>query len=147
MRFASTALTLASGLLLGALPARGAGPIDWNAVAQEREIEILTTDEDGSTRETTVWLAVQGGQGYIRTSGSRWLANIERDPDVVVRIAGEEYALRAVAVTDPTLVESVVAVFRAKYGTSDAVLALFRSLMGAPTILRLDRPSGLSPVR
>jgi hypothetical protein len=125
--------------------ASAADPVDWNDVADVGTIQILTTNEDGSTRETTIWLVVQEGHGYIRTSGTRWLANIERNPDVVVRVEGTEYPLRAVKVTDSETYEAVTRAFREKYGWSDRLTGLFRVISGVPTILRLDPRTSLAP--
>ena len=61
----------------------------------------MTSKEDGSERETKVWLVVVDGQGYIRTSqGTTWGGNVERNPDIALRIEGSEYPLRAVFVED-----------------------------------------------
>ena len=76
---------------------------DWNALADESVIEVLTHDADGDLRETTVWVGVVDGVGFVRTSDTRWRENIARDADVVVRIAEQEYPLRAELVTDDAL--------------------------------------------
>jgi hypothetical protein len=102
-------------------------------------IQVVTKDELGAPRETTVWLAVYEGHGYIRTGGTRWGKDVRRDPDVLVRIAGDEYSLRAVPLTagDATYT-AVTDVFRQKYGFSDAALSIVRGIGGAPRIMRLD---------
>lgn len=87
-------------------PARA---IDWAVAGAERVVEIVTQDDDGSPRETKVWLVVVDGQGYIRTGGTRWWGNVERDPDVELRVAGAEHPLRAELVTDEALLQRVVA--------------------------------------
>ena len=66
-------------------------------------LRLVTTNEDGTPRETTIWLAVVDGQGYIRTGHTHWEGNIERNPDVVLRIDNAEYPLRAEFVQDPDL--------------------------------------------
>jgi len=134
-------------VLAGAISAGAEEPVDWNAVSDVDTIQILTTDEDGATRDTTVWLAVWQGHGYIRSRGTHWLANIERDPDVKVRIAGQEYSLRATPIHDAKTYEAVSQVFREKYGWQDAVLGFFRNLSGVPTILQLDPRTSLAPIR
>jgi hypothetical protein len=112
-------------LVLGASPASAEAP-DWNAVADVGTVEIVTTDQDGSTRETTIWLAVVDGQGYIRTGNTRWAANIERNPEVVLRIGETEYPLRVEHVEDEALRERVGQAFRDKHGFTDALVSLFR---------------------
>lgn len=129
-------LLLLAGLALTAGPAAAAAP-DWKAVAGVKEVKVLTTNEDGSARETTVWLLVLDGQGYLRTSPSTtWGDNVERQPDIALRIEGSEYPLHAVFVDDEALRERVVAGFRAKYGWVDGALNIFRG--SKPRIMRLD---------
>jgi len=145
LRFAVLAVAV---VLAFAAPARAAVAVDWNAVAAEETIELVTADADGHPRETTVWLAVIDGQGYVRTSGSRWLENLERDPDLLVRVNGSEHPLRAVRVSDAETREAVVAAFREKYGFTDSLLAWVRGLLGSPTVLRLEpRTSLAAPLR
>ena len=151
MRRPARALTasvwLAVGLALAAgfaaRPAR-AHPVNWNQLADIDTIEILTTDEDGSTRTTTIWLAVRKDEGYVRTGNTHWGANVDRNADVVVRMAGKEYPLRATRVTDPVVVDEVSDVFSQKYGLMDTISGVLR--IGEPKILRLDPRQGLGPV-
>ena len=125
-------LLLAS--LAAALPALAGAP-DWSALRDVETVEIVTTDADGSARETTIWLAVVDGQGYIRTGSTRWRANIERDPDVTLRIEGTAYPLRAEAVTDAELKARIAQALREKYGLADAFVGIFRG--SDPNIMRL----------
>jgi hypothetical protein len=121
-------------LLLGATPSESSP--DWNAVAQTSTVQIVTKDADGSPRDTTIWLAVVDSKGYIRTGSTHWWNNIARDPDVMMRIEGKEYALRAMAVEDAALCQRVEEAFRAKYGVSDRVVGFF--FRSVPHIMRLD---------
>lgn len=145
MRQAAFAV-LCSALAALTAPASAAAAVDWNAVADADTIQLITVDPDGEPRATTVWLAVWKGHGYVRTSGTRWLADLERDPDLLVRIGAEEHPLRAVRVHDSETREAVNAVFREKYGWSDALTGLFRGLRGVPTILRLEPRTSLAPL-
>jgi hypothetical protein len=132
LRLAVLGAALGVAMLLVPLPGLA---IDWAMAGAERVVEILTTNEDGTTRETKVWLAVVDGQGYVRTGGTRWWGNIERDPTIVLRVAGAEHPLRAERVTDPQLVAKVEAALRTKYGWSDRLIGPFR--FGDTHILRL----------
>jgi hypothetical protein len=119
--------------------ATAAAAFDWNAFADEDVVVVLTKDEDGSARETKVWLAVLDGQAYIRTGGSTWGGNITREPQIVLRIGGGDgYSdIRASVdfVKDPALRERVEEAFRKKYGAQDALVGLFRG--SDPKIMRL----------
>ncbi len=103
-------------------PPAAVEPIDWSAVADEGTPTIVTRDADGDQRETPIWVVVLENQGYIRTGDTRWFANIERDPDVVLRIGGWSYPLRAELLRDDALRESVNRAFREKYGFWDFLI-------------------------
>jgi hypothetical protein len=111
-------------------------PPDWNAVAKENTVVVLSENPDGKPHETTVWLAVVDGQGYIRTGNTSWYPNLERKPDIGVRVAGKDYDVRAELVTDDALQAKVVAAFNAKYGWSDTMVGWF--FRGKPHIVHLS---------
>ena len=112
-----------------------AADIDWQAVAAEDVVRIITVDPDGGVRERKVWIAVHDGSGWLRTSNSRWLANIRRDPDVRLRIGERVLELRAAEVTDAATRSEIDAAMRAKYGWADRMLGPFR--WRASNVLRL----------
>jgi hypothetical protein len=112
-----------------------AQPVDWNAAQTESVIEILTSDADGSLRETPVWIVVIDGAGYVRTNDSKWLANIRRGSAVRLRIAGAESPVEAKEEPDAALMQRVEAAFKAKYGLTQKLMSLFR--MREPVVLRL----------
>lgn len=126
---------LVTALLLIAGPAP-AGPPDWSAVADEETVTVITKDEDGDVRETTIWLLVLDDVGYIRTSrSSRWGGNVQRDPALALRIDGAEYPMRATFIEDEAERARIVAGFEAKYG-SNPILNWIRG--DDPRIMRLD---------
>ncbi len=132
---------ICAALLLAAPGARG-DALAWSAVANEDTIEILTHDPDGDLRETTVWVGVVDGTGYVRTTDSRWQANIERDANVTVRVAGREYDLRAERIEDAPLRARVNEVFRAKYGFTDRLLSWFGNDGGKVCFALVPRSAG-----
>lgn len=108
------ALSILAFFACATVPA-ATGPLDWAAVADVSTPVIVTVDPDGDVRDTKLWLVVVDGQGYIRTSETRWFRNIERDPNVVLRIGGAAYPLRAKLVMDPELRARINAAFYEKY--------------------------------
>ncbi len=132
----------AAGLVLGAACATlpvvkaPASELDWEAVSQVGVIEILTSDLDGDLRRTKVWFMRVDGATYLRTSDSRWLANLRRDPDVTVRVQGVDYPQRAQVVEDPRIVDGVQNATRVKYGFQNTLVGLFRT--GSIDVIRLE---------
>jgi len=132
----------AVGFTLGlAGPASATAP-DWSAWAPLEEVEVLTTDEDGESRQHTIWIAVSEGTGYLRTSQrSSWGDNLERDGQLRLRGAPGELSLRAQLATDAAEIERATAAFEAKYG---GFMSWFSGLIrGAPRIFRLSDPGSL----
>jgi hypothetical protein len=134
LRHRAAALAAAS---LAALAAQGAGAAapDWQALAGVETVEVVTTDPDGEPRTTTVWLAVVDGQGYVRTGGTRWGDDAERDPSLELAAGAERWPLRVELVEDDALRARIAEAFRAKYGWSDAMLSWVRG--SRPRIMRL----------
>jgi hypothetical protein len=124
--------------LAASAPALGPGAgTEWADFTDERTVTVTTENEDGSPRETTIWLVVMDGQGYIRTANTRWGRNVDRNPDVILRIETREYPLRAVRVADDALFQRVMTHFREKYGLQDRLTGLFRTLSGNIRIMHL----------
>ena len=138
------AKTFAALCVLLAALAASAAPIDWSALAGEETVVIKTTEADGAPRETTVWLVVVDGQGYVRTGDTHWHGNIVRDPKIGVRIADRDYAVTAEHVTDPALREKIEAAFYAKYGFSDTFVGWFTDRTKAQILALVPREPGPS---
>ena len=133
------AKTVAALCVLLAAFAASASPIDWGALAGEQTVVIRTSEADGAPRETTVWLVVVAGQGYIRTGETHWHANIAREPKIGVRIADHDYAVTAEHVTDPALREKIEAAFYEKYGFSDTFVGWFTDRTKAQILALVPR--------
>jgi len=135
-RFAVLVVTSAVFLLAPAAAlALEPAPTDWTPLAAVTEIQVLSENPDGTPHETTVWLAVVDGQGYVRTGNTSWYPNLERKPEIGVRVSGKEYAVRAEPIDDTAVREKVMAEFRAKYGWSDRMVGWL--FPGNPHIVRL----------
>jgi hypothetical protein len=121
-------------LWLAALPARAA--TQWSEYRDLETLSVVTKDEDGSRRSTTVWIAVVDGVAYLRTSSTTWGANLARDPQAVLEIDGAEIPVRVTFVEDEPTREKVNDALRAKYGFADRMSGLVR--FGRTRILRLS---------
>lgn len=115
-----------------------AGATDWTRYADEETIEVVTRQDDGSERVTTIWIVVVDGAGYIRTGGTSWGDEAERDPNVGVLRGEEREEFRVDFVEDDGVRETVTAAFREKYGFFDALISPFRG--GSPRIMQLQPP-------
>ena len=126
--------------LVGASVALGtfaatASAFDWVSYREESTVEILTVDENGSPRETKIWIVVLEEVGFIRTNDSRWLANILRGSTVQLRARGVETDVTAESTDDPAEYDRVEAAFKEKYGLMQKTMSLFRT--SRPTVLRV----------
>jgi hypothetical protein len=133
-RILAAVFTAALALAVAAVAANVA-PIDWTKFTDTQTIEILSTDEDGGQRTTTIWIVVVDRQAYIRTAGTTWGDNVERNGSLKLRETGGYRPLRAEKVLSEAEIERVVAAFREKYGTTDQVMELFR--FGERRVFRL----------
>jgi hypothetical protein len=126
---------LAAALLVATLGAAPSRAVDWSRHADRRTVTILTTAPDGERRDTTVWIVVVDGDAYVRTGGTRWGDDAEREPAVALRVDDEEIPLRAEPAGDPALRARVEEAFRAKYGWQDRLSSIVR--FGETRIFRL----------
>ena len=118
-------LALAYGLVAAAAPAAAAAP-DWAALRDVDTVVVGTADLDGSPRETTVWLVVVDGSGYVRTGSTHWGDNAVRSGELVLRALGASTPLRIELVEDEAERQRLADAFRAKYGFTDAALSWVR---------------------
>ena len=125
-RTGAALVCLTWGLALAVSGAAWAAAPDWNAAADLQTVEVLSTDEDGGSRLTTVWIVVLEHQPYLRTGGTRWGDNVEREGKLRLRLPSGEYELRAEKVLSEAEKQRVVDAFREKYGTTDAVMEIIR---------------------
>ena len=123
-------------LALGFVASTESATPDWSKWADLQTVEVISTDEGGRARTTTVWIVVVDGQAYLRTGRTIWGGNVEREGKLKLKGEPGEYQFRAEKITDPSLQEKVMAAFRAKYGTSDLVSGLIR--FGERRIFRLS---------
>ncbi|MDG2332955.1 MAG: DUF2255 family protein [Myxococcota bacterium] len=108
---------------------------DWNRLTNVQVIDVLTFDQDGALRETPVWFVLLNGEAYLRTSNSRWLENLRRDPKFRLKIEDKIYQARAEEISDQSMVEKVDIASQRKYGWQEYLINLFR--MSPPEIIRI----------
>src|SRR5262245_18260055 len=88
------------------------GVPNWDMLADEDTVEVITLYAERAERVTTIWLAVIEQQGYIRTGNTRWFANLGRYPKLRLRAAGAEYGLKSELIQDDALKTRIDAAFR-----------------------------------
>ena len=98
----------------------------WDPLTEEWFAIVLTTDPDGSLRETRVVFVVMEDTGIVRTGSTLWFANIQRDSEFRLRIGGNVYRVRAELIDDEEAQRAINAEFRAKYGLGDWLVDWFR---------------------
>src|SRR6266852_7579938 len=94
-----------------------------NRLSRLNEITITVVGrKSGRTISVPVWFVLEDGKLYllpVSGSDTQWYKNVLKNPSLRIDAGGDAAELRAVAVTDPKQVASVVEKFRAKYGPSD----------------------------
>ncbi len=109
----------------------------WLDSVDTKVVEVITLDEDGDVRKSKVWYVVIDGEVYLRTSRSKWLKNLRRDPNLLVRVNKREIPAHSEEVTSDELIEKVDAATREKYGFQERLIHIFR--LRKPDILKLTR--------
>jgi hypothetical protein len=129
-------LALVSVLALGGVASALAAEPALGGAAAEDVVTIVTRDEDGGARETKIWIVDVDGTAYVRTGGTRWFHNIERNPDVTLKSGGKELALRAKPVEDEALRARIETAFAEKYGFTDRLRGWF--VWGRSNLMELE---------
>ena len=92
-------------------------------LSRYREITITVTGrKSGRATSIPVWFVLEDDKLYllpVQGSDTQWYKNVLKNPSIRIEAGGDAAELRAVPVTDPKQVASVVEKFRAKYGPSD----------------------------
>jgi deazaflavin-dependent oxidoreductase (nitroreductase family) len=87
------------------------------------EINIRVTGrKSGRTISIPIWFVFDGDKLYllpVQGSDTQWYKNVRNHPSMQIDAGGVQAEVRAVPVTDPTQVSTVVEKFRGKYGAGD----------------------------
>ncbi len=100
------------------------GPMNFDertlkALRETDEVEIETVSAEGVVHRAIIWVVADGRDAYIRSvhgQRGRWYRELRDRPDGALVLDGHRQPIRAVAASDPTSVELVSDLFRAKYG-------------------------------
>jgi hypothetical protein len=90
--------------------------LDWADADESWSIQVVTVDPDGADRVTRIWMAVEAGEGVLRTNNSRWWANLTRDPKIRVRHRGADHLFSVKLVTEQSEKVRIDEVFLKKFG-------------------------------
>jgi deazaflavin-dependent oxidoreductase (nitroreductase family) len=94
-----------------------------NRLSRLNEINITVTGrKSGRAVSIPVWFVLEDAKLYllpVSGSDTQWYKNVLKNPSLRIDAGGDAAELRAVPVTDPKQVSSIVEKFRAKYGASD----------------------------
>ena len=121
------------GALAFALWAAPALAGDWSSWADLDTVEVVTQSVDGTERATTIWILVQDGTAFVRTSEtSDWGNEVAGAGVIALRGDSGERTVRPTLVTDAAARDRIAEGFRAKYGFQDAFIGMFRG--GTPRI-------------
>jgi deazaflavin-dependent oxidoreductase (nitroreductase family) len=87
------------------------------------EITITVTGrKSGRPISIPVWFVLEDAKLYllpVSGSDTQWYKNVLKNPSIRIDAGGDKAELRAIPVTDPKQVSSIVEKFRAKHGASD----------------------------
>ncbi len=92
-------------------------------LARYREITLSVIGrKSGRMTSRPVWFVLEGDTLFllpVQGSDTQWYKNVLHNPQIKISARGKEGKFRAVPITDPKTVKSVVEKFKAKYGPED----------------------------
>ncbi|HSY98055.1 MAG TPA: nitroreductase/quinone reductase family protein [Terriglobales bacterium] len=92
-------------------------------LSRSREIHInVIGRKSGRTISNPIWFVSDEDKLYllpVQGSDTQWYKNVLKNPSIHIKAGGAEAEFKAIPITDPKQVLSVVEKFREKYGASD----------------------------
>ena len=92
-------------------------------LSRSSEITISVTGrKSGRTISNPIWFVFEDDKLYllpVQGSDTQWYKNVLKHPSIHIKAGGAEAEFKAIPITDPKQVLSVVEKFREKYGASD----------------------------
>jgi deazaflavin-dependent oxidoreductase (nitroreductase family) len=87
------------------------------------EITISVTGrKSGRTISNPIWFMLDDDKLYllpVKGSDTQWYQNVLKNPTIRIDAGGTKFEAKAVPLTDPAQVKSVIGKFREKYGAND----------------------------
>jgi hypothetical protein len=108
------------GLRLSGEVAQSGG--DWSFTGEHGEIAIETRTPWLVPHSVTIVCAAKDGRFFVAArnpDGKRWVANVDRDPNVRLKIGDRVYEQRLVPLESPEEIATAYAAYAAKYGLPD----------------------------
>jgi hypothetical protein len=102
--------------LSGEVNQQGVG--DWSFTSDVEEIFIETVTSYWIPHSVTTWCVIVENELYVAADEpdeKRWVANVARDPNVRLKIAGKVYEQKLEPVTDDATIASIDRGFEQKY--------------------------------
>jgi len=123
----STGLKIAAGVVGGVLVLA----LGVLAASELKEVVVLTTtDADGASQETRLWVVDDADAVWLRGSPGRdWVTRVQANPEVVLERGDTRTPYTAVPVDTPEQRERIEQQMRDKYGTTDLLIMI---LEGSP---------------
>jgi deazaflavin-dependent oxidoreductase (nitroreductase family) len=96
-------------------------------IDQEKYLYLTTRGrKTGQPRQIEIWFTHHGGRFYLiaEYATSKWVQNIRAEPQVKVRVAGEEFSglARILPEDEPELTAAVQDLSRQKYGWGEGLV-------------------------
>jgi deazaflavin-dependent oxidoreductase (nitroreductase family) len=92
-------------------------------LSRSREIHVSVTGrKSGRTISIPIWFVSDEDKLHllpVQGSDTQWYKNVLKNPSIHIKAGGAEAEFKAIPVTGPKQVLSVVEKFREKYGASD----------------------------
>ncbi len=106
--------------LSGEVAEEGGG--DWSFANEHREIAIETRTPWLIPHSVTTFCAAKDGRFFVGARNPEtksWVANVDRDPEVRIKIGDRLFEQRLVVLDDPAEIRLAYSAYAAKYGWPD----------------------------
>jgi hypothetical protein len=127
--------------MTGSSPPARFDPETLRMLDEAYEVKVATTGRDGSQRQKTIWIAVDGGEVFVRSvrgDGGRWFQRaLARPKEVSLRVSRSTIDVTACLADDEASIARCSAALERKYRLDPALSTMLRP-HALPTTLRLE---------